>query len=57
MGYYHDGKFYDIGEAGYYWSTGAYYSYDQAYCLEIRKGSITVGFEKRDKGFKVQKFE
>ena len=58
MGYYHDGKFYDVGEAGYYWSaTGIHYSHDNAYCLKIEKGNVSVETEYRDKGFKVQKFE
>ena len=57
MGYYHDGKFYDIGEAGYYWSGSSDHSHTEAYCLKISKGSVSVDFAECDKGFKVQKFE
>ena len=55
LGYYDTGELRAIGTWGHYWSRST--KYGNAYCLSIRQGFVSVTYEPRKYGYRVQAFE
>ena len=55
LGRYDNGYFNDIGVHGRYWSRST--KYGNAYCLSFRQGFVSVNYENRKYGHRIQAFE
>ena len=55
LGYYDTGELRAIGTWGHYWSRST--KYGNAYCLSVQQGFVSVTYEPRKYGYRVQAFE
>ena len=58
LGYYYSGELNFVRYVGYYWSSSAYpWLSSNAYYLDFRSGSVTVGRNSRNRGFRAGAFQ
>ena len=58
LGYYYYGQLMNVGYAGYYWSSSTYpWSSNHAYKLAFTSGTVSVNFDSRHNGFRVDGLE
>ena len=55
LGFYRSGQLYNVGNIGYYWSSSAApQNSSEAYYLYIDKGYVSVGYDNRNFGMRVE---